>query len=56
MLITWYTYVRAMSGKLPSNVHKCGSFHYNVLSFGLSNAPAAFQSFMDDIFKVMCWE
>jgi hypothetical protein len=32
---------------------KFGSFQYNVVSLGLSNAPAAFQSFMDNIFKDM---
>jgi hypothetical protein len=26
------------------------SFEYNIISFGLTNAPAAFQSFMNDIF------
>jgi hypothetical protein len=32
---------------------KFGSFQYNFVSFGLSNALAAFQSFMDNIFKDM---
>jgi hypothetical protein len=29
---------------------KFGSFEYNVIPFGLTNTPAAFQSFMNDIF------
>jgi hypothetical protein len=29
---------------------KFGSFEYNVIPFGLTNAPTAFQSFMNDIF------
>ena len=30
---------------------KFGTFQYNVVSFGLSNAPSAFQFFMNDILK-----
>ena len=30
---------------------KFGLYHYNVVSFGLSNAPSAFQYFMNDIFS-----
>jgi hypothetical protein len=30
-----------------------GSFEWNVMPFGLTNAPAAFQRFMNDIFKDM---
>ena len=30
---------------------KFGSFEYNVIPFGLSNAPSAFQFFMNDIFS-----
>jgi hypothetical protein len=35
---------------------KFGSFEYNVIPFGLTNAPAAFQSFMNNIFVDVCDE
>ncbi len=40
---------RAM--KLAANITTAGIFRYNVLTFGLKNAPAFFQKFMTSIFK-----
>ena len=38
--------------KWKTTFHTCyGSFQWHVMPFGLTNAPAAFQHFMNDIFK-----
>eukprot|EP00121_Abeoforma_whisleri_P016044 Awhi_evm3s14741 len=47
-----YHLVRIKDGDEWKTAFRCpyGLFEYNVVSFGLSNAPAVFQSFMNDIF------
>jgi len=48
-----YHLVRIKKGDEWKTAFRCkfGHFEYNVVSFGLSNAPAAFQFFMNDIFS-----
>jgi hypothetical protein len=48
-----YHLVRIKAGDEWKTAFRCkfGHFEYNVVSFGLSNAPAAFQFFMNDIFS-----
>jgi hypothetical protein len=53
-----YHLVRIREGNEWKTAFRCkfSSFQYNVVAFGLSNAPATFQSFMYNIFKDMCNE
>lgn len=48
-----YHLVRIRKGDEWKTAFRCkfGHYQYNVVSFGLSNAPAAFQFFMNDILK-----
>jgi hypothetical protein len=50
-----YHLVRIRAGDEWKTAFRCkfGSFEYNVVSFGLTNAPATFQHFMNDIFRDM---
>jgi hypothetical protein len=50
-----YHLVHVHEGNEWKNAFRCnfGRLQYNVVSFGLFTTPAAFQSFMDDIFKDM---
>lgn len=50
-----YHLVRIRKGDEHKTAFRCkfGGYEYRVVSFGLCNAPAAFQHFMNDIFKDM---
>jgi hypothetical protein len=50
-----YHLVRIKAGDEYKTAFRCkfGLFQYNVVSFGLTNAPAVFQFFLNDIFKDM---